>query len=82
MKELPPDTFEIFSKLRVCRLQVAKEHNVPAFHVFSDAELAEIARLKDGVTEQGVLSLPGIGEKRMETLSFRSIVMVLMRKTG
>jgi superfamily II DNA helicase RecQ len=57
--------FAIFSKLRVYRKKIAENDAVPAYAVFTDAELSEIAKL-DEITEKKMLSIQGIGEKRME----------------
>ena len=43
---LDAPVFEIFSKLRVLRKQIADNDAVPAYAVYTDAELAEIAKLE------------------------------------
>ena len=62
---LDETTFKIFSKLREHRKQIAKNDAVPAYAVFTDAELAEIAELKE-ITEQNIKKIKGIGEKKTE----------------
>ena len=62
---LDASTFETFSKLRVFRKQIAEEDAVPAFAVFTDSELAEIAKLP-AITSKNLLSIHGIGEKKVE----------------
>ncbi|TVQ82164.1 MAG: helicase [Flavobacteriales bacterium] len=57
--------FERFSILRELRKEMAKEDAVPAYAVFTDAELAELAK-KDILNENTVLTVEGIGEKRFE----------------
>jgi len=63
--------FAVFSRLREIRKQIAINDAVPAYAVFTDEELAGIAKLpiKDVETEH-VLSLlmtvKGIGEKKVE----------------
>ena len=44
---LDAETFERFSAFRKIRKQIAESEAVPAYAVFTDAELAEIAKLKD-----------------------------------
>jgi len=65
-KELLNDNqFEIFSKLRVIRKELAIQDAVPAYAVFTDAELAELCKLGE-ITPQTVKNIKGIAEKRME----------------
>lgn len=62
---LPPDIFERFSALRKLRKQIADNDAVPAYAVFTDAELAEIAKL-DKLTLPALQNIPGIGKKKVE----------------
>lgn len=64
-KVLDEETFQRFSALRVIRKKVAEEDAVPAYIVFSDEELAELAKLHP-LTEAGMKSIKGIGEKKVE----------------
>lgn len=57
--------FSKFSKLRDIRKALATEDAVPAYAVFTDAELAEISKLKT-MDAKTVISIKGIAEKRME----------------
>ncbi|MCG3155647.1 MAG: hypothetical protein DKINENOH_02254 [bacterium] len=57
--------FQKFAKLREIRKKVAVEEGVPAFAVFTDEELAGLARL-DKITPQTMLSVKGIGDKKVE----------------
>ena len=54
-----------FDKLREHRKQIAKNDAVPAYAVFTDAELSEITKLKE-ITEQNIKTIKGIGEKKTE----------------
>ena len=56
--------FGKFSKLREIRKALATEDAVPAYAVFTDAELAEISKLKT-IDTKTVTSIKGIAEKRM-----------------
>jgi len=62
---LDTPAFEIFSKLRVLRKQIAENDAVPAYAVYTDAELAEISKL-DAITPKNLLTINGIGDKRVE----------------
>lgn len=57
--------FEKFTRLRVIRKQLATDDAVPAYAVFTDAELAQIAQLSS-IEEKTVMKINGIGEKRIE----------------
>ena len=64
-KILDKDVFDRFEKLRSFRKEIAKEDAVPAYAVFIDAELVEMAKL-DEISEAKIKSIKGIGEKRIE----------------
>ncbi len=57
--------FEKFTRLRAIRKKLATDDAVPAYSVFTDAELAQIAQLSDIAVEQ-VKRITGIGDKRIE----------------
>jgi superfamily II DNA helicase RecQ len=56
--------FAVFSKLRQIRKSMAMQDAVPAYAVFTDVELADISKL-DSISENSVLQIKGIAEKRM-----------------
>lgn len=56
--------FARFALLRAIRKQLADADAVPAFAVFTDAELAEMAKMKE-LTTKTLLSINGVGEKRV-----------------
>ena len=56
---------ERFASLKAWRAEVASEHNLPAYVVFHDATLAEMARLQpDSLDALGEIS--GVGAKKLE----------------
>ncbi len=57
---------EIFEKLREKRASLAKEQNVPAYIVFSDKTLEEMAR-KLPKTKEEFLSIAGVGEAKLKS---------------
>jgi ATP-dependent DNA helicase RecQ len=64
-----------FEALRAWRSEVAREHNLPSYIVFSNAALAEMARRAPGtLAELGEIS--GVGEKKLEAYG-REILRVL-----
>ncbi len=58
-------TFQKFSKLREIRKKVAADEGIPAYAVFTDEELAGLAKL-DIITQKNMLSVKGIGDKKVE----------------
>lgn len=57
--------FALFCEMRKIRKQIAENEAIPPFAVFTDAELAEIARLET-ITLSSMKSISGIGEKKIE----------------
>ncbi len=64
-----------FVALKAWRAEVAREHNLPAYVVFHDATLAEMARARPGALDElGAIS--GVGAKKLEAYG-REILRVL-----
>jgi ATP-dependent DNA helicase RecQ len=55
----------LFQALRAWRMQVAREHGVPAYTVFHDSTLEEIARRRPGSTEE-LSEVSGVGAIKLE----------------
>jgi superfamily II DNA helicase RecQ len=64
-KVLDEPTFRKFVHLREIRKNVAAAEGLSAFIVFTDEELAELAKLKE-ITVRSMLGIKGIGEKKAE----------------
>jgi ATP-dependent DNA helicase RecQ len=64
--ELSPVEQTIFEKLRWWRVETARKHNVPAYVIFHDATMREIAKAKPESLEQ-LRFIPGVGAKKLET---------------
>jgi superfamily II DNA helicase RecQ len=62
---LPPEAFARFSTLRQIRKKISDAEGIPAFAVFTDAELAGIAQLSE-FTATTLASVKGIGAKKIE----------------
>lgn len=62
---LSEEEFSKFVKLRKIRKGLADKDAVPAFAVFTDAELAEISKMQN-ITSVALSKVDGIGEKRVE----------------
>ena len=56
----------IFEKLRWWRVETARKHNVPAYVIFHDATMREIAKMKPGSLND-LRNVSGVGEKKLES---------------
>ncbi len=64
-----------FAALKAWRAEVAKEHNLPAYIVFNDATLAQMAADHPGTLEE-LAGISGVGAKKLEAYG-RQILRVL-----
>jgi ATP-dependent DNA helicase RecQ len=55
----------LFEKLRVWRQAAAREHNVPAYVIFHDATLAQIAQIRPATLDQ-LGNVSGVGARKLE----------------
>ncbi|NLY65347.1 MAG: DNA helicase RecQ [Alcaligenaceae bacterium] len=62
---LPPEAEERFLLLRKWRLEVAREHEVPAYMIFNDATLRQIA-LNNPETLEDLGFISGVGQHKLE----------------
>ncbi len=62
---LEPAVFQRFSAMREIRKRVAQDDAVPPYAVFTDFELAELAKLET-VTPEAMKNVKGIGDKKVE----------------
>jgi ATP-dependent DNA helicase RecQ len=62
--DLPPSATGLFERLRAWRGAVAKEQGVPAYVVFNDATMREIA-MKEPATLEELGQVSGIGENKL-----------------
>lgn len=69
---LSPEVFQIFSRLRELRKVIAFEENIPAYAVFTDEELASLAKLPE-ITVQSMRSVKGVGDKKVERFAEKII---------
>ena len=59
-RPLDPDEQQLFERLRTVRREIADDRNVPAFMVFADKTLREMARARP-TDEQQMLAVKGVG---------------------
>ena len=69
---LDTKVFEVFSELRKIRKQIAETDGIPAYAVFTDEELAGIAKLEE-LTVANLKNVKGIGTKKAEKYGKRII---------
>ena len=62
---LDAPSFERFSQMRRIRKDLAQNEAVPAFAIFTDAELAEFSK-QEQLTLSKMRSVDGVGEKKLE----------------
>ena len=72
---LDDDGLERFAALKAWRAEVAREHNLPAYVVFHDATLAEMARSQPESLD-ALAAISGVGAKKLEAYG-REILRVL-----
>ena len=66
---------EIFEKLRWWRVETARVHNVPAYIIFHDATMREIAKAKPD-TLDALRGVSGVGEKKLQTYGEDIVALV------
>jgi ATP-dependent DNA helicase RecQ len=72
-----PESKGLFEQLKVLRRRLADEQGVPAFVVFSDATLCEMAS-RHPVTQSELLDVPGIGPFKFQR--YGSVFLELLRR--
>ena len=65
----------IFDRLRWWRVETARKHNVPAYVIFHDATMREIAKAKPGSLND-LRGVTGVGEKKLETYGEEIIALI------
>ena len=65
----------IFEKLREWRVDTARTHNVPAYVIFHDATLREIAKIKP-VSLDDLRNVSGVGEKKLESYGEEIVALI------
>ena len=62
---LPPASLELFERLRAWRAETAKTHGVPAYVIFHDATLRQIADSRPRTLAE-LRAISGVGAKKLE----------------
>ena len=73
---------DVFLKLKELRRRLADARHLPAYVVFSDFTLLEMARLRP-ITETDLLTVTGVGPKKLEQYgdAFLELLRALPRST-
>ena len=62
---LDAESFKRFAAMREIRRRLAREEATPAYAIFTDEELAELAKVEE-LTEAKMKAVKGVGEKKVE----------------
>jgi len=76
---LSVEDFTIFSRLREIRKKLAETHGIPIYAVFTNEQLAAIAKAKPANTTQ-LQSIDGIGQAKAEKFG-QAVVQSIQEKT-
>lgn len=69
---LTPEQFSVFCTLRERRKAIAKDESVPAYAIFTDKELAELAKLEE-LSVAAMQKVKGINSGRLEKFGDRML---------
>jgi ATP-dependent DNA helicase RecQ len=73
--ELSSSEQVLFDKLREWRVDTARKHNVPAYVIFHDATMREIAKFKPASLAD-LRNVSGVGEKKLETYGEEIVALI------
>jgi ATP-dependent DNA helicase RecQ len=73
--DLSPREQAIFDKLRWWRVETARTHNVPAYVIFVDATLREIAKARP-TSLADLRGVSGVGEKKLASYGAEIVAMI------
>ena len=65
----------LFERLKWWRMETARAHNVPAYVIFHDATLREIARAMP-ISLEDLRQVSGVGEKKLESYGAEIIRLI------
>jgi len=75
LADLPEESLPVFERLRAWRRDLAAEHGVPAYVIFHDATLKEIARTRPGSLGE-LRGIAGVGERKLEAYGGEILALV------
>jgi ATP-dependent DNA helicase RecQ len=65
----------VFEKLRWWRVETARKHNVPAYVIFHDATMREIAKAMPASLNE-LRNISGVGEKKLDTYGEEIVALI------
>lgn len=68
--------FERFRKMREARKRIAEEDAIPAYAVFVDEQLAELAKVESPLDETALRKVNGIGDRKVEKYGSRFLALL------
>lgn len=71
---LSQEVFDVFTKLRKVRKTIAESEYVPAFAIFTDEQMAELAKMPE-INTSNMKKIPGMGEKTVERYGSKVVEM-------
>ena len=77
--DLPAEAHALFDRLRAWRLEAAARHGVPAYVIFHDATLKEIARARPASLD-ALQGISGVGAKKLD--AYGEEIISLVRSVG
>ena len=77
---LSPEVFAVYAKLRTLRNSIAEQQSVPAYAIFTNDQLAEMASLENP-NKTSIAEINGIGEKRL-ALYVDQFLAILQKQNG
>ncbi|SFU38830.1 ATP-dependent DNA helicase RecQ [Pustulibacterium marinum] len=66
----------LFERLRQLRLQIAKDEDIPAYHIFSDATLKEMEAERP-MSDEALMEISGVGRRKLETYGYQFIKEII-----
>ena len=63
---------DLFEKLRLLRLELAKKAGIPAYQIFNDATLREMEKHKP-LTDEEFIQINGVGRQKMQNYGYQFI---------
>ena len=78
---LAPQAMQLWEKLRTLRLELAREHNIPAYVIFHDSTLKEMVNSLPR-TLQEMRQIPGIGRRKLDLYGARFLALIQEHVNG
>lgn len=63
---------DLFERLRLLRLEISKKEKIPAYLIFNDATLKDMAAERP-MTEEALIRIDGVGRKKLQEYGYRFI---------